>query len=276
MGIKKYKPVTPGRRGMTGLDFSEITTDRPEQSLVVALRGKGGRNNRGRITSRYRGGGHKRNYRIIDFKRDKDGIPAKVATIEYDPNRSANIALLHYADGEKRYILAPNGLKVGQTIISAERDVEIQSGNSMPLGSIPVGAMIHNLELRPGKGGQLARSAGVSAQLMAREGRYAVVKLPSGEVRYILRECRATLGEVGNKEHEQVKLGKAGRKRWMGIRPHNRGVSMNPIDHPMGGGQGKTSGGRQPCSPWGKLSKGKRTRSPRAASANMIITRRKK
>lgn len=274
MGIKIYKPTSPGRRGMTANDFAEITTDKPEKSLLMPLRKTGGRNSYGRITCRHHGGGHKRHLRIIDFKRDKDGIPAKVATIEYDPNRSANIALLHYVDGEKRYILAPAGLEVGQKIMNGE-GAEPATGNCLPLANIPVGSTIHAIELRPGKGAQLVRSAGLSAQLVAREGRYAAVRLPSGEVRYILRECRATLGVVGNESHGKQNIGKAGRTRWMGIRPTVRGVAMNPVDHPMGGGEGKTSGGRHPTSPWGWKTKGKKTRNPRK-SKRMIITPRKR
>jgi large subunit ribosomal protein L2 len=276
MGIKIYKPTTPARRGMTAHDFAEITKSTPEKSLTKSLHSKGGRNARGRITTRFRGGGHKRRYRIIDFKRNKDNIPAKVAAIEYDPNRTANIALLHYADGEKAYILAPEGLTVGMTVANGPRDVEIQIGNAMPLGVMPVGSTIHAIELKPGKGAELVRSAGTSAQLMAREGKYAAVKLPSGEVRYILSTCRATLGSVGNRQHENLKLGKAGRKRWLGKRPHVRGVAMNPFDHPMGGGEGRTSGGRNPCSPWAKPAKGGRTRAKKKPSNKMIITARKR
>jgi len=274
MPLKTYTPSSPGRRSRTGYDFSHLTKKAPEQSLLESLNSTGGRNNRGRMTVRHVGGGHKRKYRIIDFRREKDNIPATVAAIEYDPNRTANIALLHYADGEKRYILAPNGLEVGTKILSGP-SADILPGNCLALSGIPVGTMIHNVELRPGKGGQLARSAGVSAQLMAKEGRYAAVRLPSGEVRYILRECRATIGVVGNEQHDQVTIGKAGRQRWMGIRPRNRAISMNPVDHPMGGGQGKTSGGRHPCSPLGLLAKGKKTRSKRK-SKKFIITPRKK
>jgi len=276
MGIKTFRPITPSRRAMTTNDFAEITKSTPEKSLTVCLKSKGGRNNTGRITSRFRGGGHKRAYRIIDFRRNKDNVPAKVAAIEYDPNRTANIALLHYLDGEKRYILAPDGVTVGQTLMSGEKDMEIQSGNAMPLNIMPVGSIIHAVELRPGKGAELARAAGTSAQLMAREGRYAIVKLPSGEVRYILSVCRATLGEVGNKIHSNINIGKAGKTRWLGKRPHVRGVAMNPVDHPMGGGEGRTSGGRNPCSPWAKPAKGGRTRNAKKASTKMIINRRKK
>lgn len=274
MGIRKFKPVSPGRRFMTVLDFDEVTTDEPEESLLAPLRKSGGRNAYGRITVRHRGGGHKRMYRIIDFKRDKDGIPAKVATIEYDPNRSAHIALLHYADGEKRYILAPLGLKVGDTVMSGP-DADIRPGNALPLANIPVGTMVHNMELVPGKGGQLARAAGMSAQLLAKEGDYAHVRLPSGEVRLISLECKATVGQVGNVDHENVTLGKAGRKRWLGRRPEVRGVVMNPVDHPHGGGEGKAPVGRPgPVSPWGWPTLGYKTRKPKA-SDKFIVRRRK-
>ncbi|HHY46713.1 MAG TPA: 50S ribosomal protein L2 [Firmicutes bacterium] len=274
MGIRKFKPVSPGRRFMTVLDFDEVTTDEPEESLLAPLRKSGGRNAYGRITVRHRGGGHKRMYRIIDFKRDKDGIPAKVATIEYDPNRSAHIALLHYADGEKRYILAPLGLKVGDTVMSGP-DADIRPGNALPLANIPVGTMVHNMELVPGKGGQLARAAGMSAQLLAKEGDYAHVRLPSGEVRLISLECKATVGQVGNVDHENVTLGKAGRKRWLGRRPEVRGVVMNPVDHPHGGGEGKAPVGRPgPVSPWGWPTLGYKTRKPKA-SDKFIVRRRR-
>lgn len=275
MGIKTYRPITPSRRQMSGLTFEEITTDRPEKSLVRPLRKKGGRNNKGRVCVRFRGGGHKRNYRLIDFKRVTDGIPATVATIEYDPNRSANIALLHYENGTKAYIVAPVGLKVGMTVQSGE-GAEIAPGNALELRHIPLGSTICCIEMKPGKGAQLARSAGASAVLMAREGDYATLRMPSGEMRKVPARCRATIGQIGNTDHSNVVLGKAGRKRWLGRRPHNRGVSMNPIDHPMGGGEGKTSGGRHPCSPWGQLSKGKKTRKPRKASDKLILRRRKK
>ena len=259
MGIKKVKPTSPGRRTQTYSTFDEITRTTPEKSLLRTIKKTGGRNVHGRITCRHRGGGHKRHYRIIDFKRDKTGIPAKVASIEYDPNRSARIALLHYADGEKRYILAPINLKVGDTVLSGP-EADIRPGNTLPLKNIPLGTHIHNIELRVGKGGQIVRSAGTFAQLMAKEDRYALIKLPSGEVRMVLLKCRATIGQVGNVIHENISLGKAGRSRWNGIRPTVRGVAMNPVDHPMGGGEGRSSGGRHPCSPWGLPSKGFKTR----------------
>jgi large subunit ribosomal protein L2 len=274
MGLKSYKPTSAGRRKMSGHDFSEITKQKPERKLTKGKRKTTGRGNTGRITVRFRGGGHKRKYREIDFKRDKVGVPAKVASVEYDPNRSARIALLHYADGEKRYILAPVGLEVGQMVQSGP-EAEIKPGNSLPLTAIPVGTQIHNIEMRPGKGGQLVRSAGTSAQLMAREGKYAQVRLPSGESRMILAVCTATVGQVGNTQHELMKIGKAGRKRWMGRRPHNRGVSMNPIDHPHGGGEGRTSGGRHPVTPWGKPTKGHRTRKNKRTD-KLIVRRRKR
>jgi len=273
MGIRAYKPTSAGRRFYTVSDFSEITTDVPERKLLEIKNSTGGRNHYGRITSRFRGGGHKQRYRIIDFKREKIGVPARVAEIEYDPNRTARIALLHYADGEKRYILAPDGLKQGDQVVSS-RYADIQPGNSLPLRDIPAGTMIHNIEMRKGKGGQLVRSAGSAAQLMAKDGAYAQLKLPSGEVRKIHVECRATVGQVSNLEHQNISLGKAGRKRWLGRRPHNRGVTMNPVDHPMGGGEGRTSGGRHPCSPWGLLSKGKKTRNNKRTDS-MIIKHRK-
>ncbi len=275
MGIKTFKPFTPTRRTLTMLTFDEITKTTPEKSLLEPHRRQGGRNNHGHVTQRFRGGGHKRAYRIIDFKRQKDNIPAKVAGVEYDPNRSANIALLNYADGEKSYVIAPVGLQVGQSVISGP-EVEIKPGNVLPLKNIPVGTTVCCIELKPGKGSQMAKSAGASAQLMAKEGERATLRLPSTEVRYVDIRCRAMIGQVGNTDHENVAIGKAGRKRWMGKRPHNRGVSMNPVDHPMGGGEGKTSGGRQPCSPWGQLSKGLKTRKPRLTSDSMIIRRRKK
>lgn len=273
MPLKKLKPVTPGTRFMSFPTFSEITTTEPEKSLLVPLKKSGGRNNMGRITARHRGGGHKRSYRIIDFKRDKDGIPARVASIEYDPNRSARIALLHYADGEKRYILAPIGLEVGNKVMSGG-EAELRVGNCLPLRRIPVGTIIHNIELKVGKGGQLVRGAGAAAQILAKEGKYAHVKLPSGEVRLIPLECRATIGQVGNVEHSSVSLGKAGRARWLGRRPRVRGVAMNPVDHPMGGGEGKSSGGRHPCSPWGMLTKGYKTRKKKPSDA-LILKKRK-
>ncbi len=274
MGIRKTKPTSPGRRFQEYFDFEEITTDVPEKNLLRKLSKSGGRNVNGRITTRHRGGGHRRHYRVIDFRRDKDGIPAKVATIEYDPNRSARIALLHYADGEKRYILAPVGVKVGDQIETGA-EADIKPGNALPLENIPLGTQIHNIELRTGNGGQIVRSAGTFAQLMAKEKRYAQVKLPSGEVRLILLKCKATIGRVGNTKHENVVLGKAGRSRWLGRRPSVRGVAMNPVDHPMGGGEGRSSGGRHPCSPWGLPSKGFRTRKNRATD-KFIVKRRKK
>lgn len=259
MPIKQYNPTSPARRGMSVLVFDEITKKRPERSLLVSLPSSGARNNQGRMTVRNRGGRHKRIYRIIDFKRDKWGIEANVAAIEYDPNRGANIALLNYRDGEKRYILAPIGLKVGDTV-SAGEDIDIKVGNALPLRAIPTGTTIHNIELRKGKGGQLVRGAGTAAQLSAKEDKYAHIKLPSGEVRLVHIDCMATIGQVGNVEHENISLGKAGRSRWLGHRPHTRGVAMNPVDHPLGGGEGKTSGGRHPVTPWGKPTKGYRTR----------------
>ncbi|MGB4476991.1 MAG: 50S ribosomal protein L2 [Bacillota bacterium] len=274
MPVKKFKPTNPGRRAMTVSDFSDLTTSKPEKSLLAPLKKTGGRNAYGRITARHRGGGHKRMYRIIDFKRDKDGIPAKVATIEYDPNRSARIALLHYADGEKRYILVPNGLKVGDTVVSGP-DADIKPGNALPLANIPVGTIIHNIELRPGKGGQLVRAAGTGAQLMAKEGDYAHVRFPSGEVRLIRLECRATIGQVGNVEHENITIGKAGRSRWLGRRPHTRGLAMNPVDHPHGGGEGRSPIGRKtPVTPWGYPTLGYKTRKPKP-SDKLIVRRRK-
>ena len=274
MAIKKYNPTTPGRRGMTGLTFEEITATKPERSLLDSLSKKGGRNNNGRITTRHQGGGHKRQYRIIDFKRNKDGIPATVATIEYDPNRSANIALLHYADGEKRYILAPKGLSVGMKILSGE-SADIKVGNCLEMSQMPEGTFIHNVELKPGKGGQLARSAGVSAQILGIEEKYVTVRLASGEVRKILGNCRATIGQVGNEDHSLVNLGKAGRSRWMGIRPTVRGSVMNPNDHPHGGGEGKTPVGRKaPMTPWGKKAMGVKTRKNKKASTKLIVRRR--
>jgi large subunit ribosomal protein L2 len=276
MGIKKFKPTTNGRRGMSQLDFAEITTDQPEKSLLAPLSKKGGRNNQGRLTVRHQGGGHKRKYRIIDFKRNKDGIPGRVATIEYDPNRTANIALIHYADGEKRYILAPKGIQVGQEIMSGT-EADIKVGNALPLANIPVGSTIHNIELKPGKGGQLARSAGAEAQLLGKEERYALVRLGSGEVRMILLTCRATIGQVGNLEHELVNVGKAGRSRWKGIRPTVRGSVMNPNDHPHGGGEGRAPIGRKsPMSPWGKPTLGYKTRKKNNQTDKYIVRRRKK
>ncbi|HHU69496.1 MAG TPA: 50S ribosomal protein L2 [Thermoanaerobacterales bacterium] len=273
MAIKKFKPTSPGRRTMTVLTFEEITKKEPEKSLVKTLKSTGGRNVYGRITARHRGGGHKRKYRIIDFKRDKDNIPAKVAAIEYDPNRSANIALLHYVDGEKRYILAPLGLKVGD-IVESGTNVDIKPGNALPLERIPLGTIIHNIEMKAGKGGQLVRAAGASAQLMAKEGDYAHLRLPSGEVRLVRKECRATIGQVGNLDHENISIGKAGRSRWLGKRPHVRGSAMNPVDHPHGGGEGKAPIGRKsPVTPWGKPTLGLKTRKKKA-SDKLIIRRR--
>lgn len=274
MGIKKYKPTTPGLRGMTVSTFEEITASTPEKSLTVTLQKHAGRNARGKITVRHRGGGTRPKYRIIDFKRDKDGIPGKVATIEYDPNRSANIALVFYADGEKRYIIAPNKLKVGDTIVSGA-DADIKVGNALPVKNIPVGTVIHCIEMKAGKGAQLVRAAGNGAQLMAKEGDYATVRLPSGEMRKVRMECRATIGEVGNLEHENIKIGKAGRKRNMGIRPTVRGSVMNPNDHPHGGGEGKTGIGRvSPVTPWGKPALGYKTRKRNKKSDQYIVKRR--
>ena len=274
MGIKSFKPYTPGRRFMTVSTFEEITTDKPEKSLLTPIKKHGGRNQQGRLTVRHQGGGHKRQYRIIDFKRNKDGIPAKVATIEYDPNRSARIALLNYVDGEKRYIIAPNGLKVGDTVESgAEADIKI--GNSLPLKYIPVGTMIHNIELKIGKGAQMVRSAGAAAQLMAKEGNYALLRMPSGEIRNVHINCRATIGQVGNLDHENISIGKAGRNRWLGKRPENRGVAMNPNDHPHGGGEGRSPVGRKhPVTKWGKCAMGAKTRRKKA-SDKLIVRRRK-
>lgn len=271
--VKKVKPTSPGRRFQAYSTFEEVTSREPEKSLLKPLRKKGGRNANGRITARHRGGGHKRHYRVIDFKREKIDIPAKVATIEYDPNRSARIALLHYVDGEKRYILAPLDLKVGDTVLSSA-EADIKPGNTLPLANIPLGTHIHNIELRLGKGGQIVRSAGTYAQLMAKENRYALVKLPSGEVRMVLLNCKATIGQIGNVIHENIALGKAGRKRWLGRRPKVRGVAMNPVDHPMGGGEGRSSGGRHPCSPWGVPTKGYKTRNKRKQSSRLIVKRR--
>jgi len=274
VGIKKFKPTSPGRRFVTVSTFEEITANEPEKSLLEPLKSKAGRNANGRITVRHRGGGHKRAYRLIDFKRDKDGIPAKVATIEYDPNRSARIALLHYADGEKRYIIAPVGLQVGQKVESGP-EADIKVGNALALRNIPVGTTIHNLELHPKGGGQLVRSAGTSAQLMAKEGKYAHVRMPSGEMRLILQDCRATIGQVGNVDHENISVGKAGRTRWMGVRPTVRGVVMNPVDHPHGGGEGRSPIGRNPVTPWGKPALGARTRKKKSRD-RLIVKRRGK
>ncbi|OKL35923.1 50S ribosomal protein L2 [Domibacillus mangrovi] len=276
MAIKKYKPTTNGRRNMTTLDYAEITTSTPEKSLLEPLKKNGGRNNQGKITVRHRGGGHKRQYRIIDFKRDKDGIPGRVATVEYDPNRSANIALVHYVDGEKRYIIAPKGIQVGTEIMSGP-EADIKTGNALPLVNIPVGTVIHNIELKPGKGGQLVRSAGTSAQVLGKEGKYVLVRLNSGEVRMILATCRATIGQVGNEQHELVNIGKAGRSRWLGKRPTVRGSVMNPNDHPHGGGEGRSPIGRKsPVTPWGKPALGYKTRKKVNKSDKFIVRRRKK
>jgi large subunit ribosomal protein L2 len=276
MPVKNYKPTSAGRRDMSVSDFAEITRGRPEKALTTGRANKsGGRNRNGRITSFHRGGGHKRRLRKVDFRREKTGIPAKVAAIEYDPNRSANIALLHYADGEKRYILAPLGVRVGDTLQSGG-DAEIRSGNMLPLAQIPLGTVLHGIELKPGKGAQLVRSAGASAQLMAREGSYATLRLPSGEMRMVHVRCAATIGQVGNSEHENQSVGKAGRARWKGKRPNVRGVAMNPVDHPMGGGEGRSSGGRHPCTPWGKPTKGHKTRSNKRSNKYIVKRRGKK
>jgi large subunit ribosomal protein L2 len=274
MPVKTYRPTTPTRRFQTVVSREDITKQTPEKSLVKGKPGTGGRSSTGRVSSRFRGGGHKKAYREIDFKRDKMGIAAVVASIEYDPNRSARIALLHYVDGEKRYILAPAGLEVGRKILSGP-DADILIGNSLRLKNIPAGTVVHNIELKPGKGGQMARSAGAQAQLVSKEGEYALLKLPSGEVRKVLVDCAATIGQVGNVEHENVSLGKAGRKRWMGKMPHNRGVSMNPVDHPHGGGEGKTSGGRHPVTPWGQPTRGFKTRNNKRTN-KFIVTRKAK
>ena len=272
MGIRKRKPTSAGRRFQSSHDFAELTTDRPEKSLLSPLHKSGGRNSYGRKTARHRGGGHKRQYRIIDFKRNKDGVPAKVATIEYDPNRTFRIALLHYVDGEKRYILAPARLSVGDTVVSGQGS-DIKVGNAMALRYVPVGTTVHNVELKPGGGGKIGRSAGMSIQLVAKEGDFATLRLPSSEMRRVPIDCRATIGEVGNSEHELISIGKAGRSRWKGKRPQTRGVAMNPVDHPHGGGEGKTSGGRHPVSPWGKPEG--RTRSKNKESQKLIVRRRR-
>ncbi|KAB2965914.1 MAG: 50S ribosomal protein L2 [Thermoanaerobaculia bacterium] len=272
MGIRQIRPVNASSRFQTFPDFAEITADRPVKALTKGKKSTGGRNNKGQLTNWFRGGGHKRRYRDIDFKRDKHGIPGRVATIEYDPNRSARIALVVYADGEKRYILAPQGLQVGASVMAGEGS-EVNVGNALPLRLIPLGTMVHNIELKQGKGGQMVRSAGAAAQLMAKEGDYAQVKLPSGEVRRVHIDCYATVGQVGNIDHENVSFGKAGRRRWLGRRSHNRAVAMNPVDHPMGGGEGKTSGGRHPCTPWGVPTKGYKTRNNKRTDA-MIVRRR--
>ncbi len=273
MAVKKFRPTSPGRRFQTGFDFSEITKTEPERSLLAPMKKSGGRNNNGRITSRHRGGGHKRRFRLIDFRRNKDGVPARVASIEYDPNRSARIALLVYADGEKRYVTAPEGVGVGD-IVEAGPQSDIKPGNALPLASIPVGTVVHNIEMKPGAGAKLARSAGCGAQIVARENGYALLRLPSGELRNVREECRATVGVVGNAQHENIRVGKAGRSRWLGVRPRVRGIAMNPVDHPHGGGEGRAKG-NHPQTPWGKPTKGYRTRRNRA-SDKYIVARRKK
>jgi len=274
MAVKAFKPTSPGRRFQTVSDFAEITKDTPEKSLLAPLKKTGGRNNNGRITARHIGGGHKRRYRLIDFKRDKRDIPARVASIEYDPNRSARIALLNYFDGEKRYIISPLDLKVGAEIQSGEK-ADISIGNALPIKNIPVGTLVHNIELKIGKGGQLIRTAGASGQIAAKENKYAHIKMPSGELRLIHVECYATIGQVGNADHKHISIGKAGRKRWLGKRPKVRGVVMNPVDHPMGGGEGRSSGGRHPCTPWGKPTKGYRTRKNKSTDKFIVRRRRK-
>jgi len=273
MGLKTFRPITPGQRYKTIPDFTELTTRKPHKPLLVALKKNAGRNNQGHITSRHRGGGHKRFYRLIDFRRNKHGIAAEVASIEYDPNRGARIALLNYQDGEKRYIIAPVGLRIGQMVMSGP-DAEVKIGNCLPLSKIPLGTEIHNIELKPGRGGQIARGAGAAVQLMAKEGKFALLRLPSGELRQVAIDCHATIGQVGQVEREGLSLGKAGRSRWLGRRPKVRGVAMNPVDHPMGGGEGKSSGGRHPCTPWGKPTKGYRTRK-RKSSDRFIVKRRR-
>ena len=273
MALKKYQPTSPGRRFMTVSTFEEITKSEPEKKLLRKLKKSGGRNNHGHLTSRHRGGGHKRRYRVIDFKRDKQGVPATVKAIEYDPNRTAHLALLFYADGEKRYILCPEGLKVGDTVV-ASAHADIQPGNCLKLKYIPLGTIVHNVEMRPGKGGQMIRSAGVGAQLMAKDNGYALLRMPSGELRQIHLNCRATIGQIGNKDHGNISLGKAGKSRWLGRRPHVRGVAMNPVDHPHGGGEGRTSGGRHPVTPWGVPTKGKKTR--RNKKSDRFITKARK
>ncbi|MBM3296609.1 MAG: 50S ribosomal protein L2 [Candidatus Aminicenantes bacterium] len=275
MGIKTYKPATPGLRHRTGLDYGELSTATPHKPLLRSLRKKGGRNNRGRLASRHRGGGFRKIYRVIDFRRDKLDVPGFVETVEYDPNRSAFISLIKYADGERRYILAPQGLEVGQTVVASSATVDLLPGNSMPLRSIPLGTVVHNIELRKGKGGQMARSAGSGAQLLAKEGDYAQLRLPSSEIRKVHLDCRATVGQIGNLDHQNISLGKAGRKRWMGRRPHVRGTAMNPIDHPHGGGEGKTKGGRHPVSPQGLPTKGYKTRNNKRTQ-KFIVRRRSK
>jgi large subunit ribosomal protein L2 len=274
MALKKFKPITPTLRFKTVSDFSEITTSEPEKTLLRPRKRTGGRNNRGHVTSRHRGGGHRRRYRVIDFKRNRHGIPAKVVSLEYDPNRSARIALLHYADGVKRYILSPIGVQVGDELMSGA-SAEIRPGNALPLRNVPLGTSVHNVEMIPGRGGQMARGAGAFAQLMAKEGNYATLRLPSSEMRMVRLECLCTIGQVGNLEHQNISIGKAGRSRWLGRRPKVRGVAMNPVDHPMGGGEGRSSGGRHPCTPWGKPTKGYKTRKPKS-SDKLIVRRRKK
>ena len=273
MAIRSYKPTSPGRRFVTSLDFEELTPTRPEKKLTTGTKRSSGRNAEGHITSRHRGRGHKRLYRAIDFKREKHGVPATVATLEYDPNRSANIALLHYADGEKRYILAPSGLRVADVVVAGPR-VDVRPGNAMPIGNIPLGTLVHNIELKPGKGGQMVRSAGTAAQIMAKEGTYTTLRMPSGEMRMVLSSCMATIGQVGNVDHSNLSLGKAGRARWLGVRPQTRGTAMNPVDHPHGGGEGRNKG-RHPVSPWGWPTKGAKTRGKRS-SDRLIVARRKK
>jgi large subunit ribosomal protein L2 len=275
VGIKKYRPTTPGRRFQTTSDYADVTTDRPEKSLLEPISKSGGRNNKGRVTSRHIGGGHKRRYRVIDFKRRKDGVPSRVASIEYDPNRSARIALLHYADGEKRYILAPLGLRVGDTVMSGP-DADIKPGNALPLRDIPTGTIVHNIELHIGKGGQMCRSAGTGAQLMAKDGDHATLRLPSTEMRMVHMDCRATIGQIGNVEHENLSGGKAGRSRHNGVRPRVRGSAMNPVDHPHGGGEGKSNSGRHPVTPWGQPTKGYRTRKKKKPGSHFIVRGRRR
>ena len=275
MAIKHFKPTSPSRRYYDTQDFDGLSKKRPEKGLTESQSSTGGRNHHGRITSRFRGGGHKQNYRVIDWRRDKVGVPGTIAALEYDPNRSARIALVHYADGEKRYILAPDGLSAGDKVL-ASKNADVKPGNCMRLRDLPLGTVIHNIELKIGKGAQLVRSAGTAAQLMAKDGDYAQVRLPSGEVRLVHLNCRATVGQVSNPQHARVTLGKAGRTRWLGRRPHNRGTTMNPVDHPMGGGEGRTSGGRHPCSPWGQLAKGKKTRTNKTTTKFIVRSRKKK
>jgi large subunit ribosomal protein L2 len=274
MAIRSYKPTSPGRRFVTSSETKELTANRPEKSLTEGKKRSSGRNSEGHITSRHRGQGHKRRYRRIDFRRDKVDVPATVATLEYDPNRSARIALLHYADGEKRYILAPNGLTVGDTVVAGHR-VDVRPGNAMPIGNIPLGTLVHNVELKPGKGGQMVRSAGTAAQIMAKEGKYTTLRMPSGEMRMVLSACIATIGQVGNSDHSNLSLGKAGRSRWLGVRPQTRGTAMNPVDHPHGGGEGRNKG-RHPVSPWGKPTKGAKTRGKKNSDRLIVARRRRK